>query len=138
VLYAVEQNRLDIVRLLIQHGADINLQDNDGVMIPLTMATWRGYYDIVEELLKCNADVNSIDDGRTSLHYAIDTKQVEIVQLLLDYGADVQQCTLEGKTPLMLANHSDNKQIIKMIELRMCDIMCHLIELIQKINGIFG
>ncbi|KAH9044113.1 ankyrin repeat-containing domain protein, partial [Lactarius deliciosus] len=61
----------DVVKCLLDHGADVNLPD-DHHSTPLTLATHRGHIDVVRVLLEHNADVHSQDDsGQTPLHDAI-------------------------------------------------------------------
>ncbi|WP_331436762.1 ankyrin repeat domain-containing protein [Gordoniibacillus kamchatkensis] len=43
-----------IVRLLIDHGADVNIKDKDGVS-PLTHANARGFVAIADMLVKAGA-----------------------------------------------------------------------------------
>ena len=64
-------NRINVVRLLLDTGADINAQDTDG-NTALTNASHRGNIEIVRLLLDRGADVNIKDeDDVTALWYAI-------------------------------------------------------------------
>ncbi|KAH9164357.1 ankyrin repeat-containing domain protein, partial [Lactarius sanguifluus] len=62
---------VDIMRWLLNHGADPNAQKNDG-RTPLHKVASYTILEAVQVLLKHNADVNSrADDGKTPLHDAI-------------------------------------------------------------------
>lgn len=55
---AAYQQRLDVVRLLIERGADVNQGDNAG-FTPLHLAAANGYLEIAGILLNAGADANS-------------------------------------------------------------------------------
>ena len=62
-----------------------------------------GHVEVVKELLKSAADVNSKNgNGSTPLHYAAGCGQIEIVKLLLAHGADKNIKDNEKNTPLQL------------------------------------
>jgi ankyrin repeat protein len=50
------------VRLLVEHGADVRVQ-NDGGWTPLAEAAVRGYFDIAQLLLEHGADVHVQNKG---------------------------------------------------------------------------
>ena len=56
---------LDIVKLLVQRGADINLASSEAIRTPLHEAAVRGQIDVVRFLLEQGANVNAKD--KTSL-----------------------------------------------------------------------
>jgi ankyrin repeat protein len=55
---ATYQQRLDVVRLLIERGADVNQGDNAG-FTPLHLAAANGYLEIARRLLDAGADANA-------------------------------------------------------------------------------
>ena len=50
------------MRLLVEHGADVRVQ-NDGGWTPLAEATVCGYFDIAQLLLEPDADVHVQNNG---------------------------------------------------------------------------
>lgn len=61
---------------------------------------------IVLYLLKQGVDVNlrDITNGQTALHVAAQVGNIQIVQMLLSYGADVNSKDKNGSTPVMLVD----------------------------------
>jgi ankyrin repeat protein len=109
LLYAGAEGLLDILRLAIAAGADTKLTNRFGgtALIP---AAERGHVAIVEELLThSDVDVNHINNlGWTALLEAIvlsdgGPKHQQVVQLLVDHGADVNIADKEGVSPLQHA-----------------------------------
>ena len=87
--YGIQMNYKVIVESLLEHNADINAKDNDG-MTALILAAWYGNKDIVEILLKNNAEINARGkDDSTALHVAALWRHKDIVEILLQHGADI-------------------------------------------------
>jgi ankyrin repeat protein len=59
---ATYQQRLDVVRLLIERGADVDQGDNAG-WTPLHLAAANGYLEIARLLLDAGADVSAQSDS---------------------------------------------------------------------------
>ena len=49
------EERLDLIRLLVQYGSDIHARDNRGYS-PFMTATERQYHEIMQILLECGAE----------------------------------------------------------------------------------
>jgi ankyrin repeat protein len=102
---AVEKGHLDGVKRLLKENADPNWVHPTLGMTSLHQACIKGFATIVKCLLLNGADPNKLDNShRTSLfcicHYLADTRQNrEILQLLLDFGADPNVC-LHGECAL--------------------------------------
>ena len=97
----------DLVRLLIQHGADISIKDTELQRTALMNAAQEGHTSIVQYLLEQGTPVNTQDvNGETSLMIASEFGHPETVRVLLDYGAHANMLALEeeiSQTALMLA-----------------------------------
>ncbi|WOL14651.1 serine/threonine-protein kinase STY17-like [Canna indica] len=71
----------------------------------------------IEEVLTSGVDVNFRDiDGRTALHVAACQGFSDVVQFLLDRGAQVDPEDRWGSTPLADAVHYKNHEVIKILE----------------------
>ncbi|XP_071835812.1 transient receptor potential cation channel subfamily A member 1-like isoform X3 [Apostichopus japonicus] len=63
-----------------------------------------GKRDLVECLLRYQADINAVDvDNSTPLHWAVESDDPEIIDLLVAAGADIHHRNLPQMTPLHLA-----------------------------------
>jgi ankyrin repeat protein len=95
---------LEIVRLLINHGADVTAQDMT-CSTPLQLASYSGILEVVQILLENGSGVNARNETHsTPLHRASLLGCVESVQVLINHGADVNAQDWTDKTPLHLAS----------------------------------
>ncbi|MDE2686611.1 MAG: ankyrin repeat domain-containing protein [Chloroflexota bacterium] len=99
------QIRGEIMKLLLEHGANVEARDEYG-NTPLHSVGFlnienleeRGHPSFVEILLNYGADIHARNDnGDTPLHRA---HKPEIAKALLNYGANVNERNEEGLTPL--------------------------------------
>lgn len=116
LFYAAENGDTAIVRLLVEHGAIINEQNNSGVT-PLMAAAANGNYETVRYFVNHKADISITDDSNyTALLYAIRSKNVKIVDLLIDNGADVNHPVKRNLYPLEMAKYNGNRKIVKTLK----------------------
>jgi len=117
---AARANRLDIVKYLVESGADINASNNEGTT-PLYAAVIRKYYGIVTYLLENGANPDTCaNTGFTPLTFSITRNDINMVILLLDHGADKEYRHMNGRTAVEWANvygYDDIKQLIESYEL---------------------
>ena len=123
------EGQVDAVQWLIEHGAIVNPQQNNGgtssqevfgmagkhsQMVnattaqdqggsPLHLASAYNHFKTMQLLIQHGADVNARDNGNsTPLHLASRWGGVESVQLLVQHGADVNARDEDDSTPLHL------------------------------------
>ena len=105
LLYAARENCVACVQVLLDNKADIDLPDPDGVS-PLLVAIMNANWDLAKQLIAAGADVNQwdiygeaplltavdlrsrVDGGRGSIDPTNTVKGLDIVNLLLERGAD--------------------------------------------------
>jgi len=79
---------INIVKMLLDHGASIDLQDNMGYTA-LMWASWHNSVDIVKILLEHGADVDlREEDGWSALMMASQNNHLEVVLLLIGVNAN--------------------------------------------------
>ena len=89
LMMASENGHLDVVRVLLDKGAEINNKTGGGTTA-LMIPSQNGYRDIVRALLEKGAEVNTEEnDGPTVLFLAAENGHVEVVWALLNKGAEV-------------------------------------------------
>ena len=91
----------DLVRLLIEAGADINVQCDGST--PLINAIHSRCVGLAELLIELGADINLKDnEGRTPLHEASRLKNLTMIELLIEKGAHINIRCDRGYTPFSM------------------------------------
>ena len=102
--FAVDQDDLEVIGILCDGGADVNAMCKEH-KTPLMLAVMKVWGKAVRVLLDKCADPNLRDlHGWSALHMAAESKEtIEILQLLINNGAYVDELTNKGNTALALA-----------------------------------
>jgi ankyrin repeat protein len=102
-LLSIENERTEVVNLLLQRGADPNLQDS-GRFTPLHLAAMMEDQAFVVALLEYGADPSIRDwEDRTPLHAAAIHDRWENCIEIMKYGGDPNANDKESLTPIDLA-----------------------------------
>jgi len=92
----------------------------EGRNVPLVDAVKRTDAAAVRALLQKRVDVNAQElDGSTALHWAVQQDGVDLVNLLIGSGADVQATNRYGVAPLSLACINGNFAIVERLLARL-------------------
>jgi len=111
---------LDIMRWLLNHGADPNARQDD-CWTPLHLASANMQLEGVQVLLEHNTDINSQNDvGETPLYAAIfkispEGATDDVVQRLLELGADPNTCDYDHSTPLHQASSEGLLEVARVL-----------------------
>lgn len=108
---ACENGNVEIAKLLIDHGADVNLPVS-WQRTPLYAANKRGYAEVVKLLLDRGADPNQVAKSQTPLHVAAEKGCLECVMHLVDAGAEVNALTSNGNPPIHLAKLGRHEDVV--------------------------
>jgi cytohesin len=103
-MVAAVKGQAEIVAAFLQRNADPNLADVYG-WTPLMRAASRNRTAMVRLLLEDpRTDIaHRDDDGATALHRAAEEGHSEMVELLVELGADVRALDASGRTAAMRA-----------------------------------
>ncbi len=110
------EGKIDLMRLFISRGADIN-QANANGETALTLAAWRGNLDAAKWLIERGARINAPPRQWSPLHYAVFAGHSEMADYLMGLGADIDALTTNGSSVLMMAVYEGREALArKLIE----------------------
>ncbi|KDQ59133.1 hypothetical protein JAAARDRAFT_654110 [Jaapia argillacea MUCL 33604] len=113
--YAASKSRLDVAKLLIERGADINAKDRAN-QTPLHRAATTGSTGLITLLLhppegSPKTRLNTGDRiGNTPLHLAMESAHAEAAVLLIEAGADRGRTNVDGEMPEQLEGVGGQEQ----------------------------
>lgn len=112
---ALLRENTQFVENLLSSGADINIQDNDGLSA-LHFAVLGRRKEMVNLLISHGAEFNLQDwMGYTPLAYAVENGFTDIVKILLNADVDVNLDNGSGITPISIAVENGFTEIVKML-----------------------
>eukprot|EP00347_Sterkiella_histriomuscorum_P019677 403340709 len=134
LLLATKRNQLNVVDMLIQRNVDINVTDNNGCN-SLHLAASGGFLEMCEtillhraKLLRMNKeavvfDIDCLDDvSLTPLMKASINGHLEIVKLLLKFGANPRKKNKRQESALALACMQENTAICERLIIAKADV----------------
>jgi len=108
---AAFHGRLDVVKLLIEHGADVNAKGSE----PLFWAAYFGHVETASLLIANGAKVDVKDWRDAPLRAAIEEDHPEILSLLIQAGADLGDPSRRWTLLDSAAWHSRNGQTVALL-----------------------
>jgi hypothetical protein len=110
------EGNIDLLRLFVERGADINLMNASGET-PIILAAWRGNLPAVQWLLERGARINAPPRQWSALHYAVFAGHAELADYLMTRGGDINALTTNGSSVLMMAIYEGREELArKLIE----------------------
>jgi len=117
--WAAHNGHIDVMTLLLQHGAHIDAQDNTGSTV-LSFAISQQDHECARNtarfLIDLGGNVNSQDNyGVTPLSYACQRRHIGVAELLLQRGADVNLRDHNKRSPLWQAARKGHFLMVKLL-----------------------
>ena len=88
LMLAVSHGRMDMVRALLAHGADVNIQDDEG-STALMCASEHGHVEIVKLLLAQPGCDATLSDGVSNTTFTQILYQSKVLKCVLDYFVSI-------------------------------------------------
>ena len=111
----------EVVKLLIDAGADVDKCNVDYGTPPLHLAAENGNAMITMLLIKAGAEVNLADpqDGKTPLWFAVDSHNMQMVSMLVRSGAHVDIAPYEDDdmSPMEMAEDTKCQGMLQLLRL---------------------
>ena len=108
---------LESIDALLGAGANVDAEDQEG-RTSLMIACEKGYIQIVDKLIQCDARVYMKDRmDKTPLFYAIEApaENSDVVVRLIKEGANIDSATVYNCTPLLRATQKQYHQILPLL-----------------------
>ena len=122
--WAARKGHAEVVKLLLDNKADVNVSRHTDGATPLYVAAWNGHTEVVKVLLynKADANISKHTDGATPLHVAAQNGHTEVVKLLLDNTAEVNASRNTGATPLYVAAQNGSAKVVQLLLDKKADV----------------
>ena len=105
LILAAKRGETELVNFLLSYGADVNEKSDVRNRTAIMEAARNRKIETVKALLTADPDVDAVDwEGYTVLMFAAVSGQSDIVDILLNHGADVNLRTKVGSSALMMAS----------------------------------
>jgi ankyrin repeat protein len=118
LLWASREGMVEIVKLLLEHGANPNKLDQwMGANSGHKAAFW-GRTEVMKVLVVHGLDLNAkgLYNGYTPLHDAVSGNHIETARVLIDAGARTDIQGHDGKTPIDIAKENDNGELLQALK----------------------
>ncbi|XP_030534830.2 ankyrin-1 [Rhodamnia argentea] len=114
LIWAAGHAQQDAVKVLLEHHANPNTETDDDIT-PLLSSVAASSVECLKLLIQAGANVNISAGGATPLHIAADNGNPEIINCLLDAGADPNIVDEDGLKPIQVAAGRGNRAAVEIL-----------------------
>lgn len=119
---AVDRKNPAAVTVLLKHGAAQGIADVEKDT-PIVKCIRRGYLNILKSFVQMNADLKCTGHYPASLlHLALHCGHIDMVEVLLSAGEDVNERDNEGHTPIQVAVVKGHSDVVRLMAKNGADI----------------
>ena len=113
--WASFRGHVEVVRYLLEHGANVTAQGEDGSMA-LHWASRKGHIQVICVLLQHKADAKAQDKNKlTPLHQASSRGHADSARVFLEHGVDATAQDKNGWTPLHYAAFEGHAKVARVL-----------------------
>ena len=118
LVMAAYEGHNEIVKLLLEAGADVAAVDPGMKATALHAASYAGRTEAAKLLIAHKIDINKQGpyNGYTALHDAIWQSHVETAKVIIEAGADLTLKSNQGQTPLEFARSKRLTELVNLME----------------------
>ena len=118
LIQAAYEGYTEIVRLLLEGGADVSVVDPGMKATALHAAAYAGRTEAAQLLIAYKVDINKQGpyNGFTALHDAIWQNHVETAKVIIAAGANLGLKNHAGQTPLEFARSRHQGELVALLE----------------------
>ena len=116
--YALYGQHEDCARVLLQHGATDQADEHGRTCLALALAQGQlaaARLMLTTDSAQVRTDVHDVEHGSSVLHAAVFAGQPELVQLLLQRGADANHADANQATPLFFACEQGADELVELL-----------------------
>ncbi len=114
LIHVIGRGDVEILDLVLDAGADVNIRDRNGNPA-LVNAILAAQYESAMRLIERGASVNVKGVNWTPIHVAADRGRVGLCKALLDAGASVDQLATVKRTALMQASQHKFADVVELL-----------------------
>jgi ankyrin repeat protein len=118
LVIAAYEGLTEIVRLLLEAGADVTAVDPGMKATALHAAAYAGRMEAAKLLIEYKVEIDKQGpyNGYTALHDAIWQGHVETVRVIIEAGANLTLKNNLGQTPLEFARSKGHQELVALLE----------------------
>ncbi|XP_059174821.1 serine/threonine-protein phosphatase 6 regulatory ankyrin repeat subunit B-like [Physella acuta] len=111
-----KKNVLEIIKVIIQKKADINIKDREGNTPLMKASEISDMEDVLRALLQAGANVNQHDKkGESALHFAAKSNCILNAKVLLEFNSEIDIKNNEGKTALLYSLQNESTKMVHLL-----------------------